>query len=243
METVALYIIGGIILFFALLLSLRAVVTLSYSEELSLDVRVLFLKIRILPKKQGGKRIRSMSRKKSLRIRRQLEEKRKKEREEARLKKEKKDAEKGTKKKKTLSDILDIVDLVVSLLKTVLKKFFGHLRVDVKRFKINVATGNPATTAIAYGAASAAISNMLEPLMNNKNVRGLKRADIDISCDFLSDAPSADIHLSFSLRVWQALHIGIAALMTFIKSKLSKASDEESPQDHKQIRKKKTKSK
>ena len=50
MKTTGLYIFLGILLFFVFLFSLRAVITIAYSDEVALTVRVLFIKIKILPK-------------------------------------------------------------------------------------------------------------------------------------------------------------------------------------------------
>ena len=63
-----LYIFLGILLFFVFLFSLRAVVTVAYSDDIALTVRVLFIKIKILPKKDKRKKVRSMSRKKAEKI-------------------------------------------------------------------------------------------------------------------------------------------------------------------------------
>ena len=49
---IALYIIGGIVLFFAFIASLRAEVLIAYSDEFRLTVRVLGIPIKILPKKK-----------------------------------------------------------------------------------------------------------------------------------------------------------------------------------------------
>ena len=207
------------------LFSLRAVITIAYSDEVALTVRVLFIKIKILPKADKRKKIHSMSRKKAEKIKKQLAAKEEKKRKKKQLKKEKKQAQKEQKakepkQKKSLSEILDLVDLAIALVKTVFKCFFGHLRVDVARFRIKVAMGDPATTAVAYGAVSQAVSYLLALLQNNKNVRGLKKADLDIECDFLSDSIAADIELSFSMRVWHVFHIAFAALGSLIKKKV-----------------------
>ena len=224
-----LYIFLGILLFFVFLFSLRAVVTVAYSDEVALTVRVLFIKIKILPKKDKRKKVHAMSRKQAEKIKRSLEKKAEKKRiakqkknAKKRAQKEQKEKEKasGQVKKKSLAEILDLIDLITALVKTVLKCFFGHFRVDVARFRIIVAMSDPATTAVAYGAVTQAVSYLLAIFKNNKNVRGLKSADIDIGCDFLSESISADIELSFSMRVWHVFHIAFAALGTLIKKKV-----------------------
>ena len=56
-----------IVLFFAFILSLKATVSVEYNGELALFVRVLFIKIKVIPKKEK-KRPRSMSAKKAQKI-------------------------------------------------------------------------------------------------------------------------------------------------------------------------------
>lgn len=227
MTTLALKILGIIILVLVLLLSLRAVITVSYSDELTLYVRVLFVKIKILPAKKGGKRVRSMSRSKAARIRKKLRRKEKQKLDKKLEKKKKKAEEKETKEKKSLGEIIDTLKMIAGIVGTVLRKFFRHLRVDVARFNINIASDNAATTAIAYGAATQTVSYIMALLADSKNVRGLDTAQISINADYLSDTPTADIKLSFSLRVWHVFDIAFAALFRLIRSKLAQNAKRE----------------
>ncbi len=222
-----LIIIGAIILFFAFIFSLKGKLTVAYSDEISLTLRILFVKIKILPKKDGRKKIHSMSKKEAQRLERKLAKEKAKKEEKNLRKKQQKEDEKKEGKKKSLSDILDVIELVTKIAKTALGAFWGHLKIDVARFKIKVATDNAATTAIAYGAVSQAATYLFEFLENEKKVKGLKRADTDISCDFLSDSPEADINISFSLRVWHILHIGLASLIELIKHKINSSKKNE----------------
>ena len=199
------------------MLSLRGILTVEYADELRLSVKVLFVKIKLLPKPDKKKRIRSMSRKKSEKIEKKLRKKTDKKR----LKDAQKQAEKQTEKKSSTEDILDTVKLVLAIAKTALSTFFGHLRVDVARFKINVATGDAASTAIAYGAVSQATSYLLALLKDNKHVKGLGNADMDVVCDFLGESSTADIKISFSLRVWHILHLALASIISLVKHKLN----------------------
>ena len=163
-----------------------------------------------------------MSRKKSERIEQKLKKKEAQKQLKKEAKKEKKNAEKkeNEDKKVSLSGILDTVSLGTSIARAALGSFFGHLRVDVARFKITVATGDAASTAVAYGAVSQTVSYLFAILKNNKRVKGLKTAEMDIVCDFLGESPSADIKLSFSLRVWHIFHLAFASLKSLIKHKL-----------------------
>ena len=164
-----------------------------------------------------------MSRKQSEKIENKLRKKSDKKR----LKDAQKQAEKQIAKKSSTEDILDTVKLALAIAKTALSSFFGHLRVDVARFKIKVATGDAASTAIAYGAVSQATSYLLALLKNNKRVKGLGSAKMDVACDFLAEESSADIKISFSLRVWHILHLALTSLITLIKHKISAEKEKE----------------
>ena len=58
------YIVGAVILFLALLLSLKVNIIVSYKEELKVYLRVLFIKIRLYPKKVKLKEKKKVKKKK-----------------------------------------------------------------------------------------------------------------------------------------------------------------------------------
>ena len=163
-----------------------------------------------------------MSRKKSERIEKRLKNRANKKQLKKETKKESKKKEQNEKKDidSSFSGVLDAINLAISIVRAALGSFFGHLRVDVARFKIVVATGDAARTAVAYGAVSQAVAYLLAILRNNKRVKGLKTADMDIVCDFLGETPSADIKISFSLRVWHLFHLSLVSLLSIVKHKL-----------------------
>lgn len=219
----ALKIVGAIILFFAFILSLKAKITVEYNDEVHLFVKVLFIKIGILPKKDKKSGPRSMSERKANKIKAKLEKKAQKKRLKKQKKKEKKQAAKNApKKKKSLSEILDMLEMVKDIVAVVLKKFFGHLKIDIARLKIKVATGDAATTAIAYGAICDAITHLLVLLESAKNFKTPKEKDIWVVADYLEDGITADIKISFSLRVWHVLHVALSALVKFIAHTIKK---------------------
>ena len=224
----ALIIIGGIILFFALLLSLSLKITVAYRDELSLVFKVLFIRIRILPKKDKRRGPHSMSKRRAAKIKQRLEKKAAKKRAKKEAKKKEKAilAEGGAKKeKRSVSEILDIISMVKEIVGTVIKKFFGHLKIDAARIKIKVATGDAASTAIAYGAVSQSVNLLLPVLEDVKNFKLPRESQFDISADFLSDKPEIDIKLTFSVRLWHIFDIAFAALGKFIKRKAAGATD------------------
>ena len=210
----ALIIIGCILLFFVFLLSLKATITIAYTDEVTLSVRVLFLKIKILPKKEK-KGPRSMSKKKAERIRAKARKKAQKKREAAKAKAEAKKQKKQAAKekpKKSMSEILDTVSMVRGIAAEVIRRFFKHLRIDVARVKIKVATGDAATTAVAYGAACTALNILLPVLAEVKNFSLPREKDFSVEPDFLGETPELDVKLSFSLRVWHVFSVALGAL-------------------------------
>ena len=224
----ALIIIGCILLFFLFLLSLKATITIAYHDQVTLSVRVLFVKIGILPKKEK-KGARSMSAAKAARIRKKMAKKAAKKRDAAKEKQEKKDAkraESSQKKKKSIADILDIISLVSKLAKEVIRRFFKHLRISVARLKVKVATPDAASTAIAYGAITQSVNLLIPILEEVKNFRLPDATELSVEADFLSDSPDIDVQLSFSIRVWHVLDIAIGAAGAFLKHQLKKLKNQ-----------------
>lgn len=218
----ALIVIGCILLFLVLLLSLKVTLTFMYSDELVLYVRVLFVKIKILPKSKKKSGPHSMSARKAEKIKNKLAKKAEKKRLKAEEKRKKKQAkkeleEKEPKQKKSLSEVLDIIRMITDTSKKATKTFFGHLRVDVAKLHVNVATGDAATTAIAYGAISEAAFYLFEVLEPLDGVSMPDRKNVSICADFLSDSFTADIKISLSIRVWHVLHTALAALGKLVK--------------------------
>ena len=221
-----LLIILAVIAFIAFL---KATVIISYADELELAVKVLFIKIKILPsKKKRGPQ--SMSEKKARRLREKLRAKAEKKK----LAKETKEKEKAlkekNKEKKSISETVDMIKMFASLGVTVIQTFFKHLRIKIARIKIKVATGDAATTAIAYGAITQSLNVLLPALESVKNFKNLKKAEIDVSADFIEESPTIDIKLAFSIRVWQVFDIGFAALGRFLKHKLKSSAQKTSTQ-------------
>ena len=95
--------------------------------------------------------------------------------------------------------------------------FFGHLKIKIARIRLTIATGDAASTAIAYGAVTQAI-NVLFPILDQiKTLKTPQNKDIDIRADFCSDESEIEIEISFSLRVWHLFHVAFAALGKLIK--------------------------
>ena len=231
---IALWIIGIIVLLFVFLLTLKFTVTIVYHDELAVYVRVLFIKIPILPKKEQKRGPHSMSEKKAQRLREKLEKKRLK-KEEAKKKKASKKGSAEEKKKKTLPEILDMITMVRTIAVKVITKFWKHLRIDIARLRIRVATGDAAETAIAYGAVTGAINTLFPILEQAKNFDLPSQKNIDVVADFVSEELEADVKISFSLRLWHVLDVAFAALFSFIGHQFKKAAKADTNPPHTDI--------
>ena len=189
---------------------------IAYVDDIELYVKVLFLKIRILPSKEK-KYSHSMSAKKAAKIRESMKKKAEKKRISAEEKAKAKEEKKASKEKKSISEIIAIIKMVSDLAVTVIGRFFKHLRIKVARIKVTIATGDAATTAIAYGAVSQSLNVLMPALESVKNFENLDKADIKIDLDYAAEAPAIDIKLGFSIRVWHVFDIAFSALGRLIK--------------------------
>lgn len=220
----------GFIIFLAILLLfvsplfLKTTLSVEYDGEIVLLAKLLFIKIKLYPRKEK-KHPRSMSVRKARRIKKKLDAKAEQERAKKAEKKKEKAERRAAKKrgtadqqKKTAGEILDILSLAANLVRKVVGRSFRYLRVKLARIKIKVGTGDAATTAIAYGAITQSV-NIFFPLL--EDIRSLslpsKADDIQVIPDFTAEESEIDIKISFSIRVWQAIHLGFTMLFEFVK--------------------------
>ncbi len=211
---IALYIIGGIVLFFAFIASLRAEVLIAYSDELALTVRVLGIPIKILPKKKKKVKLSAYSKKNRTKYEASLKEKaikkakkkseKKKKKDEAKAKKE---ADKAAGKVKPKKPLGETIDMIRDLVAVAVLRFAKHLRIRVARLHIGVATGDAASTAILYGTVAPAVACIAAYLDSTSTLRHPAKSDIDIHADYLSEKMQIDIEIGFSLCVWQLFDI------------------------------------
>lgn len=211
---IALYIIGGILLFFAFIASLRAEVLIAYSDEFALTVRVLGIPIKILPKKKKKVKISAYSRKNRAKYEAAEKEKALKKAKKKAEKKKKKDAAKAKKKadkaagkvkpKKPLSETIDMIRDLVAVF---VGRFAKHLRIRIARLHIGVATGDAASTAILYGAIAPSVACIAALLDSTSTLRHPARTDVDIHADYLSEKMQIDIEIGFSICVWQLFDV------------------------------------
>ena len=203
---IALYIIGGILLFFAFIASLRAEVLIAYSDEFALTVRVLGIPIKIIPKKKKKIKLSAYSKKNRAKYEAAQKEKAIK-KSKKKAEKKKKKADKAAGKVKPKKPLSETIDMILDLVKVAVGRFGKHLRIRIARLHIGVATGDAASTAILYGAIAPSVACIAAFLDSTSTLRHPAKTDVDIHADYLSEKMVIDIEIGFSICVWQLFDI------------------------------------
>ena len=239
-------IVGCVILFFVLLFTIPAYVTILFREELALTIRVFGMPLRILPKKQKSYNLKKYTLKK-IRKREQKEEKK-------RLKKEASTAEKAkkktAKKQQTAQDkanmtkeekaakkasrpkITELIPLVGRVAKLFFSRFFGKLHIRVMTLHIRVAADNAAATAIQYGIVHQSVALLMTGLKKICPIHDLSKADIAIIPDYTATVPSANIHMEFRMSLGNILGAVFKAAFAFLGGWLRIKSNPRTPAAH-----------
>lgn len=210
----ALYIILGILLFLFLITLFNIYVHADYDNELSLFIKIAFVKITILPPKP------------------------KKEKPEKKPKKKKKNKEKTDEKPKNkepnkvfsyvkqkgISGIVNIVQRISSLAIGVLKDFFSHLVIDELYVDLRIAGDTAEDAAVKYGRICSVFFPALRLIIEIVKV---KHYDVNVNPDFNENAEdTAKAKVVARIRILALLKIVVtrafAALRLFIKAKPKK---------------------
>ena len=207
-----IYIVGAILLFLGLLLSMKVNIVVSYKKELCVFLRVLFIKIRLFPKKV------------------KLKEKKNKKKT---VTEEKTDTEKKpteeTKKTSPVNAIIKTKDLILSLA----KKTLGKIYVKFSRLNIVVACEDASKTALAYGATVQSVAYLMEALDNVSNVKVSRFSNINIDSNFISQKSSIEGKVIIYIRVISGIILLFSLLKTYLVFKSNKQiSEDENGKDN-----------
>ncbi|MBO5734523.1 MAG: hypothetical protein J6S15_00290 [Clostridia bacterium] len=134
-------------------------------------------------------------------------------------KKKKKPAKKQTpkkeEKKKEISKkytekpaLTAIITAFKDLVLGILGRFAKHLKLEMLRLRVLVASDDAAKTAMEYGAVCTAAGLVVTaaealPRTNPKTV------DVRIECDFLADKPEIDAEICLSIRIWRIVWMAL----------------------------------
>ena len=223
---IPLIVIGCIILFFVFLFTVHAYITIDMADDMALTIRILGIPIKILPKKAKTynikkytlKKIRKRDAKAAKKAIQKAESKKKKKAAKEQKKAEKKAElaklskeelrERKEKKKASRPALTDLIPLVCRVLGLFFSRFFGKLHIKVAKLHVRVGAADAMQAAVIYGVANQAVQYLVEFLRKISHVDGLKKADIRIEPDFLSDK----IEFEFNMTVRVSLGNVLGAL-------------------------------
>ena len=234
-------IFGCIVLLFVFLFTVHAYITIEMVDDMALTVRVLGIPIRILPKKPKTynpkhytlKKIRKRDAKAAKKAAKKAESKKKKKAEKeqkkadkkAELAKMSKEEKRALKEKKKASrpPLTELIPLVCKTLGLFFSRFFGKLHIKVAMLHVRVGSSDAMQTAVIYGAVNQSVQYLVEFLRKISHVDGLKKADIRIEPDFLSDKIEFELKLTVRVSLGNVLGALLKAgwkfLVGFIKIK------------------------
>lgn len=196
----ALIVILSALAFLLLLLLFRVRLVFTCREEVRVTAWVLCFPIVLYPRRKKPK------------LPKEKEEKKEKKR----RKSKKKCKEDSRKPKKSLPEK---IRLVRALLAALLRRTRRYLHLRAVRAHISVATGDAASTAVLYGAVSAALSGLLALLDRAFNLKA-PPGDVAVFPDFTGEKTKADLKIVLSLRVFGALAILFSVAIAYVKVKL-----------------------
>ncbi|MBR5263451.1 MAG: hypothetical protein IKV50_02025 [Clostridia bacterium] len=122
---------------------------------------------------------------------------------------EKEEKKKETPKKYTETPALTaIITAFKDLVLGILGRFAKHLRLEMLRLRVLVASDDAAKTAMEYGAVCTAAGLVVTaaealPRTNPKTV------DVRIECDFLAETPEIDAEICLSIRIWRIVWMAL----------------------------------
>ena len=212
MIIVGLIIALSILALFTLIFTVRARIDLRYSDTLSLTVSFLGIKLFVLPKKKKKYKLNNYTLKKiAKRDKKQAEKDAKKA-----AKKKAKQTEKDKKKalRATKPAFSDTADLFLSLIRLFFGRFFKRFHFHVARIRIKVGSPDAATTALLYCGICAALEPLLILISRKSNLHGMKKADVNISTDFLREDIEFDVDLGFSMSIGALLGVLLRVLFS-----------------------------
>lgn len=189
------------------------------SGSLELSAGIGIIRLRIFPRPQKKLRIRDYTRSA---IKKKEEKKRRAAQKKAAAAKKKpagapKKAATDAKSPPKRHQLLPMLRYLTRAAGILLRKFNSALQIEVRRFVITAGTEDAARTAILYGLLCQAGSALFAVLEHFCNLRYSRDAAVGIDCDFLSGRTSADLHLTFSICVWQLVSIGWSALLLYLR--------------------------
>ncbi len=202
---ILLYILLGVLALLALILLSSASAEVKVADDFTTTVKFWFLKLTFPSKKpKKGKN---------------------KPKTEADVKEEKAKEKKPGFIKKMIDEkgVTSAIGELFAVLKSILTEF-GRLtkHIRIKRFKlfVNVATEDPALTAVEYGAVCTVVFPAVRFVEDNTKLNR-KKTEVFVNSDFISGQSKIEIDAKVKIRVIFLLCFAIKALIQLVKLKLN----------------------
>ncbi len=228
----ALYVILGIVLFFALILSMRLKVYIRLDDGFRLRVGLGPVIFTIFPTQKRRKKINlanfsykkhqkrlARERQKALQ-KSQKAQKKKQARDLAKKANEtvQKEASGEEVKKFSLELIIEIIEFALSEL----PRLASNIVTNVRMIDITVGGHDAADCANKYGITAQLTSYLLAALDHSTSMKPLKPDAIAVKADFLSEKTVYRLDISFKVSLFSTVKVGIHTLMWMIQSKILK---------------------
>ena len=229
---VVLYILLGIIAAVVLLFCVKITVEFRYEEAASAEVRVLFVRIPLMPREEKPKKPKKEKPKK--------EPEKEEEPKEEKPKEEKKQGESFVQRffrEQGFSGVMLFLRDILAALNTMLGDIFKRSFVVEKLFlHITVSKSDAAETAIAYGKTCAAVYPALGCMCTHLRVR---QYDAVVAPDYLANGSTGQMVFAISVRpikLTNALvRFAFRALIAFLKAKKRASKTKSKPGKKEQV--------
>ncbi len=232
-----LIILGAVVLFFVLLVSLPLKLELVMLETLTVRAGVGPVMLTLTPKKERKvnpadfsykkhqKRLekeRKRLLKKAEKKRRKNEKKSAKNAEAERIKKDTEKAGEELKKKKfPLGFILALAKFAVREL----DRFIGYFRIEIVSLHVTAGGKDAAAIGKTYGILAQSVPLLIELLDHKTRLKRIKKNAVSVRADFLLEKTKVDAHLRLKLPIGSILKVGFHALCWFIGQKIKEAKE------------------
>lgn len=221
-----LIVLLALVAFFVLLFLLRVRVVLTADDaKVRLTLRVLCFTVplypgkRVDPRKYSPERVKKREAKKAKKAARKAAKAAKKAaKKSAKQKKPAATTKKAPKASEAPMTLTEKLTLVRKLLVALLRATGKHLYLRAARLHIRVATGDAATTAIAYGAVSGGVALILT-VLGKFTVLHAAPPDVAVIADYLGEKPHIDARVVFSMRVGGAVCVLFSVAFAFLKAR------------------------
>lgn len=228
---ILLYIFGGLFALAALILMTPIRVDIKLKDELSVILRIWFVRIKLMPKKERPTKLSDF---RIARFRKRRLKEQKKYILSKNMKKSGHITDKPKKEKpqygmkENARYTLDLIRLAV--LKAI-KKFGKHLRISLYHLRVYVGGDEPDKTALTYGYVCQGVSYLTEIFDKHLNMKypGRVKNRVYVGADFLSQKTRIEAHVALKIRMWQIASVGLTGFTGYLKVPKRKTKSENNP--------------